>query len=135
MPYPEPEQMVRVNPGCADPSCAIVLAQENDRDHRFIRYPAASLVDNRLVYEHRVVTSFKCTLLEIVSKDGGPLQNPAQPIYGTRSTWVGGKILTNGVNLPRKNGTSCIQSGSISQFDPITGVETVLMKGYDPDGR
>ena len=135
-PYPEPDQIARINPGCVERSCAIVIAEETDRDFRWISYPAASLVDNRLVYERRVVSEqLKCTRLEVISKDGGPVLNAAQPMYGTRSSWYGGKILTNGVQLPRKNGTNCNKTGSISQFDPVTGVETVLMQGYDPDGR
>ena len=130
-----PHQILRIDPGCANPSCVVELAHDNVRDVDEVNYPAASNLDDRLVYERRVRTTFRCTVLEIILKDGGPLLNAAQPIYGTRSTWYGGTILTNGVNLPRKNGTSCGQSGSISQIDPATGVETVLVEGYDPDGR
>jgi hypothetical protein len=125
-------QILRINPGCADPSCATIIAADGAPANDWMGGIAASLVDDQLVYEHSRITA--CSpVLQVISNDGGPVLNAAQPFYGRRSSWYDGKILTNGFKL-RRNG-SCIISTTISQFDPETGAETVLVRGYDPDGR
>lgn len=132
-----PYQILRIDPGCATPSCAAVIATGHiagfniDGGDRFAGI-SASLVDNRFVYEHTGVTA--CSpVLQVKSNDGGPVLNAAYPFYGRRSSWYDGKILTNGFKL-RRNG-SCTISGTISQFDPDTGAEMILVRGFDPDGR
>ena len=135
-PPPALRQILRIDPGCTNASCAVVIAHDIERGVDQVSGPAASLSDNRVVYEHDGLISINnCRRLQVVSKDGGPVLDSAQPMYGTRSTWYGGKILTNGTAFPRKHGFACGQTGKISQFDPETGVETVLVEGYDPDGR
>jgi len=56
----------------------------------------------------------------------------AQPMFGRRSSWYGGKIFTNGFKVNKRG---CTISNMISQFDPDTGAETILVRGFDPDGR
>jgi hypothetical protein len=129
-------QVLRINPGCTNPSCATILATGNEAGSngagvdRFAGI-AASLVDDRFVYEHTGVTT--CSpVLQVKSNAGGPVLNAAYPFYGRRSSWYGGKILTNGVKVSKRG---CTISGAISQFDPDSGSERVLVRGYDPDGR
>lgn len=125
-------QALRIDPGCANPSCATIIALDGATDNDRLSDIAASLVDDLLVYEHSGITV--CSpVLQVISNDGGPVLNAAQPFYGRRSSWYGGKILTNGFKV-RKNG-GCYISSTISQFDLETGAETVLVRGYDPDGR
>ena len=91
---------------------------------------AASLAGDRLVYEHSGITA--CSpVLQVIPKNGGPVLNAAMPFYGRRSSWYDGKILTNGFKVNKRG---CTISGTISRFDPDTGAETILVRGYDPDG-
>ena len=131
-PYPAPFQFLRIDPGCTDPSCAVVIAQDNVRDVDQIDYPAASLVDDRLVYQHSGLTTKGCPLLQIISKNGGPVLGTPRPIYGQRPSWYGGNVLTNGIKVSKRG---CVISSTINQIDPQTGVETVLVRGFDADGR
>lgn len=126
-----PWQILRIGPGCATPSCATVIATANQAGVGQMGGVAASLVGDRLVYEHSGITA--CSpVLQVILKSGGPVLNTAQPMFGRRSSWYGGKILTNGVKVNRRG---CTISATISQFDPDTGAETILVRGYDPDGR
>ena len=124
-------QILRIDPGCATPSCATVIAATSALNNDKMTNVAASLVDDRLVYEHSGITA--CSpVLQVTLNAGGPVLNTAQPMYGRRSSWYGGKILTNGFKVNKRG---CTISGTISRFDPDTGAETILVRGYDPDGR
>lgn len=131
-PYPAPFQFLRIEPGCTDLSCAVVIAQDNVRDVDQIDHPAASLIDDRLVYQHSGLTSKGCPLLQIISKNGGPVLATPRLVYGQRPSWYGGKVLTNGIKV---NKQGCMISSTVNQIDPETGAETVLVRGFDPDGR
>lgn len=129
-------QVLRIDPGCAAPACTAVIATGNKPasdgagTDKFAGI-SASLVDNRLVYEHSGITACS-SLLQVALDDGGPVPETAQPMFGRRSSWYGGKIFTNGFKVNKRG---CTISNMISQFDPDTGAETVLVRGYDPDGR
>lgn len=124
-------QILIINPGCDNPSCATIVTTDGISDSNSVGGAATSLVDDRFVYEHSGITA--CSpVLQVASIAGGPVSNTAQPMFGRRSSWYGGKILTNGF---KANKRGCTISGTISQFDPATGAETVLVRGYDPDGR
>jgi hypothetical protein len=60
--------------------------------------------------------------------------NSGQPRYGRDTTWYGGKILTDGIKAPTRQGR-CDSTGMITQIDPDTSAETQLVIGDDPDAR
>jgi hypothetical protein len=131
-------QILRIDPGCANPSCAAVIATGNEPGSdgagvdRFAGI-SASLADNLFVYEHTGVTA--CSpVLQVKSNAGGPVLNAAYPFYGRRSSWFGGKVLTNGVKLV-KGQRRCQITSTIHQIDPATGLVSELVRGFDPDGR
>jgi hypothetical protein len=124
-------QILIINPGCDNPTCATIVATDGVSDSNSVGGTAASLVDDRFVYEHSGITP--CSpVLQVMSIAGGPVLNAATPIFGRRSSWYGGKILTNGFKVNKRG---CSISGTISQFDPDTGAEKILVRGFDPDGR
>lgn len=131
VPTDVPWQVLRIDPGCSTPACATVIATTNEDWVDRMGGVAASLVGDRLVYERFGITA--CSpVLQVISQSGGPVLNSAVPFYGRRSSWYDGKILTNGFKVNKRG---CTISGTISRFDPNTGAETVLVRGYDPDGR
>ena len=124
-------QILRIDPGCDNPSCATIFKTAGETDNHSVGNIAASLVDDRFVYEHSGITP--CSpVLQVMSIAGGPVLNAATPMFGRRSSWYGGKILTNGFKVNKRG---CTISTTISQFDPDTGAETILVRGFDPDGR
>ena len=126
-------QILRIDPGCATPSCAIVIATANDAGVGQMGGVAASLVDDLLVYEHSGITA--CSpVLQAISKSGGPVLNSAVPFYGRRSSWYDGKVLTNGIKLV-KGRHNCQITSTINQIDPVTGAVKELVRGFDADGR
>ena len=51
-----------------------------------------------------------------------------------KSTWLNGKVLADGrARSSRDDG--CNYTGIIMQTDSVTGEQTALISGYDPDGR
>jgi hypothetical protein len=128
-----PWQILRIDPGCATPSCATVIATADEAGVERFGGVAASLADDRLVYEHSGITACS-SVLQIRSNDGGPVLNTPQPIYGRRSSWYGGKVLTNGIKLV-KGRHNCQITSTINQIDPVTGAVKELVRGFDPDGR
>jgi hypothetical protein len=133
-PGPEfPELLLRIDPECADMSCATVLVDSNLFGIGRMGSVVASLVDDRLAYSYETGGN-NCELLQVIADTGGPILNSAQPRYGERSTWYNGMILTNGRGAPT-NGGLCKLIGRITQIDPDTSAETRLMRGNDPDGR
>jgi hypothetical protein len=130
VPTDVPYQILRIDPGCATPSCAVVIAA-NEAGGDTMGGVAASLAGDRLVYEHSGITA--CSpVLQVISDAGEPVLNTGPPMFGRRSSWYGGKILTNGFKINKRG---CTISGTISRFDPETGAEAILVRGYDPDGR
>ena len=131
LPTNVPWQVLRIDPGCATPSCTTVIATADEAGVERFGGVAVSLTSDRLVYEHSGITA--CSpVLHVTSKIGGPIINAAVPFHGRRSSWYGNKILTNGLKVNKRG---CTISGTISQFDPDTGAEKILVRGYDPDGR
>jgi len=124
-------QILIINPGCDNPTCATIVATDGVSDSNSVGGTAVSLVDDRYIFEHSGITP--CSpVLRVASIAGGPVSSTAQPMFGRRSSWYGGKILTNGFKVNKRG---CTISGTISRFDPDTGAETVLVRGFDPDGR
>ena len=51
-----------------------------------------------------------------------------------KSTWLNGKVLADGRIQPTR-GDNCAETGIDDMIDPVTGEQTALTSGYDPDGR
>lgn len=128
-----PNKLVKIGASCNNPTCWVVLAESPTGTHG-VNFPAASLVDDRLVYSYYLPGNTSCWLLQIIHDTGGPILNSGQPRYGRDSTWYGGKILTDGIKAPTRQGR-CDATGMITQIDPDTSAETPLVRGLDPDAR
>ena len=122
-------QLLRIPPSCGDLLCA-----EPVQTPTSALFPAAQLAGTRLVYSYGLPGLIQCWLLQVIEDTGGPILDSAQPRYGTSSTWLGDKILTNGHKPPPGSGV-CTASGMITQIDPDTSAETELVKGLWPDAR
>lgn len=100
-------------------------------------YPAARHATSIVAYSDYLVGSNNCWQLKYLNVSGAsptPAFDGTQPRYGTRSSWYGDKVLTNGRKSPDGSGR-CADTGMVTQVDPATGAETPLVRGYDPDGR
>jgi hypothetical protein len=128
-----PNKLVKIGASCNNPSCWVVLAESPTGTHG-VNFPAASLVDDRLVYSYNLPGNIGCWLLQVIPDSGGPILNSGQPRYGRDSTWYRDKILTDGIKAPTRQGR-CDATEMITQIDPDTSAETVLVRGFDPDGR
>jgi hypothetical protein len=87
---------------------------------------------NRVAYQKRTDASGTCEALVVSDVNGHPTY-PAQLALGIKPTWVNGSIVADGRALGRRG--SCSYTGTIMRTDPVTGVQTALTQGYDPDGR
>jgi hypothetical protein len=124
-------ELLRVDLPCVEP-CAEVLAA-----NMAPVYPAVNSTGSIVAYSDYLVGSNNCWQLKYLDVSGvTPTQVFAggQPRYGTRSSWYGNKVLTNGRKSPDGSGR-CADTGMVTQVDPSTGAETPLLRGYDPDGR
>ena len=126
-------KLFKIGASCNNPTCWVQLAESPTGMHG-VNFPAASLVDDRFVYSYNVPGNIGCWLLQVIPDTGGPILNSGQPRYGRDSTWYGGKILTDGIKAPTRQGR-CDSTGMITQIDPDTSAETPLVRGFDPDGR
>jgi hypothetical protein len=100
-------------------------------------YPTASHAMSVVAYSDYLAGSNNCWQLRYLDVSGAapvPVFDGGQPRYGTRSSWYGDRVLTNGRNSPDGSGR-CADTGMVTQVDPATGAETPLVRGYDPDGR
>jgi hypothetical protein len=86
---------------------------------------------NRVAYQKRTDSSGTCQALVVSDVNGHPTY-PAQLALGIKPTWVNGSIVADGRALGRRG--SCPYTGTIMRTDPVTGVQTALTQGYDPDG-
>jgi len=88
----------------------------------------------RVAYQRVAATAGSCDLL-VTSSSFDPFATvyPLQPAYGMKPTWLNGKILADGRAASTRSG--CEYTGTIMQTDPVTGVQTAVTSGYDPDGR
>jgi hypothetical protein len=89
--------------------------------------PAADPSSNRVAYTRFEGTSGGCDALVTWDFNVSAAVRPAA--YGLKPTWVAGNIVADGRT------TTCDYSGTIVQTNPITGVQTALTSGYDPDGK
>lgn len=124
-------ELMRFSLQCAG-SCANVIATNTAPV-----YPAASYATSIVAYSDYLVGSNNCWQLKYLDVSGAsptPAFEGTQPRYGTRSSWYGDKLLTNGRKSPDGTGR-CADTGIVTQVDPSTGAETPLVRGYDPDGR
>jgi len=99
--------------------------------------PTASYAMPIVAYSDYLAGSNNCWQLKYLDVSGGspvPIFAGVQPRYGTRSSWHGKQVLTNGRKSPDGSGR-CADTGMVTQVDPATGAETPLVRGYDPDGR
>jgi hypothetical protein len=87
---------------------------------------------NRVAYQKRTDASGTCQALVVSDVNGHPTY-PAQLALGIKPTWVNGSIVADGRALSRRG--TCPYTGTIMRTDPVTGVQTALTQGYDPDGR
>jgi len=88
---------------------------------------------SRVAYQIPPVTSGYCDTLVTSDVNGTPTA-PLQDAYVMKSTWLNGKVLADG-RAPSTRGPGCSYTGRIMQTDPVTGVQTALTSGYDPDGK
>jgi len=95
--------------------------------------PAADPWSNRVAYQRPTATSGYCESLVTSDVSGYPAY-PLQPADVIKSTWLNGKVLADGRALSTR-GDYCAYTGTIMQTDPVTGEQTALTSGYDPDGR
>jgi hypothetical protein len=128
-----PNKLFKIGASCDNPSCWVALAESPIETHG-VNFPAASLVDDRFVYSYSLPGYIGCWLLQVIPDTGGPILNSGQPRYGRDTTWYGGKILTDGIKAPTRQGR-CDSTGMITQIDPDTSAETQLVIGDDPDAR
>jgi len=90
-------------------------------------------LSNRVAYQRVAATAGSCDLL-VTSSDLDPAPvYPLQSAYGMKPTWLKGKILADGRVASTRNG--CDYTGIIMETDPVSGVQTALTSGYDPDGK
>ena len=87
---------------------------------------------NRVAYQKRTATSGGCPSLLTSDINGIPTA-PAQAAYGMKPTWVNGMIVADGFAPSTRSG--CNYTGTIMQTDPVSGAQTALVSGYDPDGK
>ena len=87
---------------------------------------------NRVVYNKRTDAGGICYVLVTSDVSGHPTY-PSQLALGVKPTWLNGSILADGLAVGRRG--SCSYTGTIMRTDPVTGVQTALTTGYDPDGR
>jgi hypothetical protein len=97
--------------------------------------PAADPDTDRIAYTDYVAGSNNCYLLQIADGTTGATISYGQPRYGTKSTWHGGKVLSNGYKLAKGGNLRCDATGKITAVDAANSAETPLVSGYDPDGR
>jgi len=124
-------ELMRIDLRCTE-SCARVIAA-----NAAPVYPAASYTSSIVAYSDYWVGSNNCWQLKYLDVSSiTPTQVFAggQPRYGTRSSWYGDTVLTNGRKSPDGSGR-CADTGMVTQVNPSTGAETPLVRGYDPDGR
>lgn len=125
-------QLLRIDlPPCVE-SCADVIAA-----NAAPVYPAANSARSIVAYSDYLAGSNNCWQLKYLDvSDAAPTQvfEGGQPRYGTRSSWYGDMVLTNGRKSPDGSGR-CADTGMVTKVDPSTGAETPLVRGYDPDGR
>lgn len=95
--------------------------------------PAADPWSSRVAYQKPTATSGYCESLVTSDVSGHPAY-PMQPANASSSTWLNGKVLADGRALSTR-GNDCAYTGIIMQTDPLTGEQTALTSGYDPDGR
>ena len=87
---------------------------------------------NRVVYNKPTDAGGICYVLVTSDVNGHPTY-PAQLALGVKPTWLNGSILADGLAVGRRG--SCDYTGTIMRTDPITGAQTALTLGRDPDGR
>lgn len=98
--------------------------------------PAANQYDDRVAFNEYIVGSNNCTPLVVTDRDGIPiLPAPgASARYGKFGTWVGDNVVMERRGSMDGSG-KCASTTSLSQIDPTTSAETVLITGYQPNGR
>ena len=124
-------QLMRVKLACTG-SCVSVIAA-----NAAPVYPAASQLSSIVAYSDYLAGSNNCWQLKYLDVSTDPptqVLDGGQPRYGTRSSWYGNTVLTNGRKPPDGSGR-CADTGMVTRVDPSTGAETPLVRGYDPDGR
>jgi hypothetical protein len=102
---------------------------------RFDTSPAAHPSSDVVVYQNRVTEPNGCEQLVIKELGGATLTYPNGPKYGLKATWMGDKVLSDGRTKPHWYHGGCNYTGKIMRLDPTTGIQSVLISGYDPDGR
>jgi hypothetical protein len=127
-------RLARMDRPCGS-SCTTILFT-NQPGYASDTYPGVSFVNDPVLGYPLIVSSdfSGCNQLRFADFAGNVKFAGTQPRYGKRSSWYGGKVLTNGTLPPDRRG-ACQATGYITQVDPSTSAETQLVKGYDPDGR
>ncbi len=98
--------------------------------------PAANQYDDRVAFNEYILGSNNCTPLVVTDRDGIPI-GPAAGVatrYGKFGTWVGDNVVMERRG-PMDGSGRCANTTSLSQIDPATNAETVLITGYQPNGR
>lgn len=99
-------------------------------------WPAANQNDDRVAFNEYTVGTNNCTPLVITDRDGiqsfPASGDPAR--YGRSGTWVGDNVVMERRG-PMDGSGKCASTTSLSRIYPATNAETVLVTGYQPNGR
>lgn len=120
------------------PATEIILREWPQQDGYGAQFfsPAANQYDNRVAFHEYIVGTNNCTPLVVTDMDGIPIPPApgATARYGKFGTWVGNNVVMERRG-PMDGSGKCASTTSLSQIDPTTGAETVLITGYQPNGR
>ena len=98
--------------------------------------PAANQYDNRVAFNEYIVGTNNCTPLVVTDMNGIPSlpASGATARYGKFGTWVGNNVVMERRG-PMDGSGKWASTTSLSQIEPTTSAETVLITGYQPNGR
>lgn len=132
--FPEHHKVLRIDLPCSEAAaCTTVLAETSTVAAPF--WPSLNSVAPTVEYSNYLAGFNNCFQVRFLdSATGAPQFSGTQPRYGTASSWLGDRLLVNGLLPPDRKGT-CRQSGIVTLIDPATGAETPLVSGFGPDGR
>jgi hypothetical protein len=129
---PDRSELVRVDVSTNDTT--VLRGYGMPRNHNF--QAEASKESDSIAFVEYVAGSNNCTPLVVADSNGVALYTALETTkrYGTFPAWSGSNVLLNRRSPPDGSGT-CKNSDYITYVEPATGVETVLLKGWYPDGR
>ena len=124
---------MKVNLPCIDSEGCRTVVAENGLTSSWL-YPVIDSGGGAIAYSAYQDGSNNCWLIQYQDVNGDPLYEGTQPRYGTRLSWLDGKILASGYSPPSRR-NRCGATDTIVKIDPATGSEVTLLRGYSPDAR